>query len=640
MRTWIGVWILIIVALFGMAFFPIEQEKPFSDLYLLRLNQFQASLKSAIQRIEQLRLLDEQGKLEAEIVLLKARKDMKRVDLFLRYFNPLIYKQINAPLPVEWETEVFEKFEKPYKRTGNGLSLALMYLDEENCIKDSLLHLITPALSASNWYSSDSLVQSFQDPSLFVYANRLYLLNLAAIYTTGFENPRPAAVIPELKYMLDSQMQFYTAFNQQNPDLAFDSKYLTLFSKTQEFLSTQSENLESFDHFTFIKSYVNPLFQLNQLMIQRIDKSSGQLVDYSLNDFAKSIFDKALYEGQNRLGVYSKATDLKDLRLIDSLGKMLFFDPLLSGNNRRACFSCHNSTQFFTENEVASHRNFDSINFLARNTPSLINADLNHLLMADGKHYNLQDQAKGVIQNGDEMNCSMDKALEKVLTCKTYTKGFKYLLKYTPQDKEVGAKHVVSALTAYYTKFSQYYSAFDSAMNNNNAVNASVSRGFNLFMGKAQCATCHFVPHFNGVKPPYVSSEFEVLGVPADKEFTQLSPDLGRYKVLQADEAHRAFRTGTLKNIAKTSPYMHNGVFKDLNEVIDFYDAGGGIGHGFVLNNQTLSADSLHLTADDKKDLVAFMNSLTEAVPSESIPKSLPYSKQQDLNIRKVGGIY
>ena len=122
-------------------------------------------------------------------------------------------------------------------------------------------------------------------------------------------------------------------------------------------------------------------------------------------------------------------------------------------------------------------------------------------------------------------------------------------------------------------------------------------------MSKAQCATCHFVPQFNGVKPPYIGSEFEVLGVPKDIAFKSLNDDKGRHGVNPADEMDHAFRTGTIRNIAYTAPYMHNGVFKTLNEVIDFYDVGGGAGKGLSVTNQTLSSDSLKLTAEEKQDL-------------------------------------
>jgi cytochrome c peroxidase len=319
---------------------------------------------------------------------------------------------------------------------------------------------------------------------------------------------------------------------------------------------------------------------------------------------------------------------------------MLFFDPILSSNNIRSCASCHKPEAFFTEQTVATSLQIDSSKRLTRNTPSLINADYNHLLMLDGAHYTLQHQTVGVITNPKEMGGNAATVIKKIMSCKEYKKSFTALLAYTPQEKEITLEHIASAITYYYSKFSKGTSSFDKSMNNIETATPEVVNGFNLFMGKAQCATCHFVPQFNGVKPPYVGSEFEVLGVPADMHYTRVSPDSGRYLVNPAKETFRAFRTGSLRNIAHTMPYMHNGVFKTLDEVVDFYNAGGGVGHGLLVPNQTLSADSLHLTAIEKKQLIKFMESLDENVPTESKPQSLPISSLKSIRKRVLGGIY
>jgi cytochrome c peroxidase len=177
-------------------------------------------------------------------------------------------------------------------------------------------------------------------------------------------------------------------------------------------------------------------------------------------------------------------------------------------------------------------------------------------------------------------------------------------------------------------------------MNRHSNADAGVKRGFNLFMSKAQCATCHFVPQFNGVKPPYVSSEFEVLGIPTDSSYKLLSNDKGRYLINPAAEMLYAFRTGTIRNADHTKPYMHNGVFSDMRQVIDFYDGGGGAGRGLNVPGQTLSSDSLHLKADEKNDLLLFISSLNEKINFEDAPTSLPVSTYKKLNKRKPGGEY
>lgn len=607
------------------------------DQKIAALKVKQAELATTLQKSK----LTRQRDVDAVVQKLEeARAALKAADFWLRYLEPLSYKRINAPLPVEWETEVFEKFEKPYKREGAGLTLARLYLDEDRVEKDSLQELLHHAQFATGAFETDSVTETLDSYHHFFLCNRLFLLNLAAIYTTGFECPDTEKVIPELRLMMESVNEIYLAFNESFPSQALTNGYLTLYQQTLAFVRSQPIDHNSFDHYTFLRNYVNPLFTINQQLIRDYRVVSKSLVDYSLSKNSISIFDKALYHGQNPKGIFIRVRDSAALSQINSLGKMLFFDPILSGNNSRSCASCHKPRQYFTDTLDRTSLQFDHLGRLARNTPSLINVPFNHLLMLDGKHISLQNQTKAVMFEPTEMGSNEVEILKKVMSCKEYNEAFTSLLKYTPQEREVTMDHLVSAITFYYTKFSNAYSAFDDAMNGLGPVDPAVARGFNLFSSKAQCATCHFVPQFNGVKPPYVGSEFEVLGVPQNPDHKKLSPDHGRFGINPATETLHAFRTGTLRNAAFTKPYMHNGVFRTLREVIDFYDGGGGAGRGLEVPNQTLSSDSLHLTNAEKEDLIIFMESLNERVPFEDDPATIPLSDDKDLNNRKVGGLY
>ncbi|HVF97132.1 MAG TPA: hypothetical protein VM871_07420, partial [Flavisolibacter sp.] len=137
--------------------------------------------------------------------------------------------------------------------------------------------------------------------------------------------------------------------------------------------------------------------------------------------------------------------------------------------------------------------------------------------------------------------------------------------------------------------------------------------GFNLFAGKAACATCHFIPLFNGLTPPqFDDTESEVLGVPANKKQKKLDNDLGKYNFANASVHKYSFKTPTLRNVALTAPYMHNGVFKTLEEVVNFYDKGGGAGLGIAPPNQTLSTERLNLSSKERKQIVSFLKALTD----------------------------
>jgi cytochrome c peroxidase len=110
--------------------------------------------------------------------------------------------------------------------------------------------------------------------------------------------------------------------------------------------------------------------------------------------------------------------------------------------------------------------------------------------------------------------------------------------------------------------------------------------------------------------------------------------------VHDAPETRKAFRTPTVRNAARTKPYMHNGVFNSLIQLIDFYDSGGGAGRFLQVSNQTLSSDSLHLTFEDKQYLIAFINSLNEEFKADEPPLQLPVGKNKNLSSRKTGGEY
>lgn len=142
-------------------------------------------------------------------------------------------------------------------------------------------------------------------------------------------------------------------------------------------------------------------------------------------------------------------------------------------------------------------------------------------------------------------------------------------------------------------------------------LNRQEIRGFNLFMGKARCGTCHYMPLFKGTLPPrYTQMETEVIGVPGPGEKKDIDEDMGRYGIVPASFLQHAFKTTTVRNSARSAPYMHNGVFSSLQDLINFYNNGGGAGLGLKIGNQTLAADSLHLDGTETDALIAFIKSL------------------------------
>ncbi len=636
-----GIIVFLMAAVVVCFSFSFRDNKDYHNFYLTSLNDLQTNLSSLLNTIEAKGVGSAEQKQEIKKEIAAARLKLKNADFWIRYFEPVGYMKINGALPVEWENEVHEKFEPPYRRDGAGLILAEQYLDDEEMpVKDTVYLLIKQAAEAVNIFTADSVTSRLTSYHHFFLCNRLYLLNLAAIYTTGFECPDAKNIVPELRAMAKGVKEIYKYYDKDFPAMALSENYLSAYDKMIDFVGNQPADFEAFDHFTFIKSFVNPLYAENQRMINAYAVVSRNYNDFTLSNEASSVFSKQLFEPENTKGIFSLVDDEKMLSEIRRIGKLLFYDPILSGNNKRSCASCHKPTEFFTDTTVRTALQFDEKSFLPRNTISLVNSVFNHLVMLDGKHISLQAQARDVITNHVEMACGQEDVVEKVMNVPEYRKALKSFAKYTPEEKKISINHIISAITFYYKDFSNYYSPFDDAINNDKILSEDAKEGFNIFMSKAQCATCHFVPQFNGIKPPYISSEFEVLGVPEDTSFSKLSPDKGRYDVNPADETLHAFRTGTVRNAEHTKPYMHNGVFNTLEQVIDFYDAGGGVGKKLDVANQTLPAEQLNLTREEKDKLLAFIHSLNENIIFDKQPDRLPDSQDKKLNQRKVGGEY
>ncbi|MGB1037301.1 MAG: cytochrome C peroxidase, partial [Bacteroidia bacterium] len=261
------------------------QEKRYLDV----CNQFHAELTQLKSLVEQ----DKHG-VKVKLQILSCRRNLKKNDFWYRYLQPIWYKKLNAPLPIEWETEVFEKWEKPYKREGAGLTLLEIAIEENTAETEAL---IDPSIQALEAYQSDTIRKLIRQQHNFYFANRLFLLNLATIYTTGFECPEGRRVISELTEMMTATRDIYLTHNQSFPKHALPDDYISLYGSAQEFVRRGTQDIEDFDHYTFIRNFVNPLFARNQELIDSFNFISTSLNDFSLNNVARTIFQKDLYQG-------------------------------------------------------------------------------------------------------------------------------------------------------------------------------------------------------------------------------------------------------------------------------------------------------------------------------------------------------
>jgi cytochrome c peroxidase len=328
-----------------------------------------------------------------------------------------------------------------------------------------------------------------------------------------------------------------------------------------------------------------------------------------------------------------------------ALGKLLFFDPVLSASNERACASCHQPELAFSDGAAKSiATGFQGT--IQRNAPGLINSVYSPRFFWDLRATQLENQFAHVVINELEFNSSVLDIMQRLGWSSEYMALFNAAFPAF-NNNAINQYTINTALAAYISSLSSFNSPFDQYMRGEKAqIAPEVLHGFNIFMGKGLCGTCHFAPSFGGIVPPlYTEQESEVLGVPAQAQAQySLDTDLGRAAGLPKEQHpiyNHSFKTVTVRNAALTAPYMHNGVYESLAEVVDFYAQGGGAGLGLEVPNQTLPFDSLSLNAQEKRALIAFMEALTDTTGLTSRPLRLPKIDQQlSLNKRIIGGAY
>jgi cytochrome c peroxidase len=368
----------------------------------------------------------------------------------------------------------------------------------------------------------------------------------------------------------------------------------------------QNPDFDSFDRAEFITRFANKISagiaQLEQDLPSRKIKYNRML-----RQEVSTLFDSGAFN----VNAFSPGHEFHLTDAKAELGEKLFYDVSLSGTHTRSCASCHKPDLAFTDG-LAKHADIhDSSKLVLRNVPTLLNVALQSNYFYDMRALTLEDQTKDVITNKHEMDGSMAAIIKYVSADTTYRA---LLAKAFPAKtkKVIKPDEVENALASYVRSLTKLNSRFDEYMRGNEgALSKQELKGFNLFMGKAKCATCHFIPLFSGITPPkYVMSETEVLGVPGSLADSTQDPDPGYYGVIGVDSYKYAFKVPTIRNINKTAPYMHNGIYQTLDQVMEFYNNGGGAGLGINLPNQTLSKENLHLTKKEIQDIIAFMKSL------------------------------
>ena len=307
-----------------------------------------------------------------------------------------------------------------------------------------------------------------------------------------------------------------------------------------------------------------------------------------------------------------------------ALGRQLFNDRRFSGDGSISCATCHSPEKTFTDGLPVARGIGGQTG--TRNSPTVVNAAFYTSLFLDGRAPSLEKQALGPFVNAIEHGLkNHQQIVDIVIRDPGYQKQFKNVFGVTA--RQITVDHVVKAIASYErtliagdSPFDRYYFGRDRS-----ALSDRAARGLRIFRRKGNCANCHEISWNNAL---FTDNRFYNIGVgfqrvqPVLDEFLQALRDgrdpsqvklsawqrseLGRFNVTKVIADIGKFRTPTLRNIARTGPYMHDGSAKTLEEVVEYYDQGGE-------KNRFLDAAifPLHLTDQEKRDLVAFLQSLT-----------------------------
>jgi len=268
-----------------------------------------------------------------------------------------------------------------------------------------------------------------------------------------------------------------------------------------------------------------------------------------------------------------------------ALGKQLFFEKRLSRDNTISCSNCH-SPQHGWSNGAPVATGFKGQKG-GRSAPTMINAGYQYFQFWDGRAHQLEGQALGPIQNPIEMNLTLEEAIGRLNKIAGYRKQFQNVF-----GTDVTADGMAKALASFERTILSGNAPYDQfKAGDKSALSAAAQRGMKLYFGKANCSACHGGSNFT-------DGAFHNIGVGMDKK----DPDLGRYNETKLEGDRGAFKTPTVREIARTAPYMHDGSERTLEAVVEYYNKGG-------IKNPQLDEElyPLNLTEQQKTDLVTFM---------------------------------
>lgn len=540
----------------------------------------------------------------AQRAFISARTAYKRVELLVEHYSPAAADQMNGPALVRMAEDDPNRTPLPpegFQVLEEGL-FPLPAGDRGPALRAELSRLRSHTARVHSY--ATSLV--FTDAEL-LEAIRLGLARIAALTLSGFDSPLAQRSLPEAQGALGGIRALLSLLKSDSAQKAQADVVRQVDSAV---VALDGGAFDTFDRLTFLRSRLQPLAHA----VAAYGAAAGHVTRDAPRLWragSASVLDADAFDPAGPVATRRRRASREEV----ALGETLFFEPRLSADGSRSCATCHRPERAFTDGLRRSLPLASAAGATLRNAPTVINSGLQSGSFYDLRTAYLEDQVTDVVRNPAEMHGDLDSVARRLVTDSAYAVHFRSAF---GEDVAPDATHVRWAIASYVRSLTALNSRFDRFVRGgDDSLSIEERLGFNLFMGKAKCGTCHFLPLFNGTVPPtYLETEVEVLGVPARPvvEGAVIDPDEGRARITQLPVHRFAFKTPTLRNVELTAPYMHNGVYATLDEVVDFYNRGGGSGIGIDLPNQTLPPTPLRLTVREQRAVVAFLRTLTDTL--------------------------
>ncbi|MBL7979840.1 MAG: hypothetical protein JNN12_16000 [Bacteroidetes Order II. Incertae sedis bacterium] len=535
-----------------------------------------------------------------------ARLHYKAVEYLAEYLIPRVAKRMNGPALQKVEVEA----EEITTTNPNGFQVVEEQLFPAYAPEDvvALSNEVAYLRQLTDQLEANLRVSELKDRQVFE-AMRLQVVRILSLGISGFDSPVAFYSLPESVASLARMKEALRSY-MSDADLKLAANAL---EAAIDFIKKSPPDFGEFDRATFIREHLTPLSHALLVAQQQLHIPLSTYRAPLKPDFTTVFSEKAF-----DLAAFAPTDAQKPTPLEAHLGKILFYDPFLAGDGGRSCASCHLNNRAFTDG-LPLATSTDGIQDGMRNTPTILNAGLSRSTAYDLTAFTLEDRVEKVLRNPKELHTTPEAVGQKLRTIPEYVALFEKAFPLQDLTDAKMGRMAVRAIASYMRTQTSLNSPIDRYLRGEHVtVSPQVIQGFNLFMGKAKCGTCHFAPLYNGTVPPaYVEAESEVLGVPSKPVTSgaKVSPDIGKFALLQMDVHRHAFKTTTVRNAALTAPYMHNGVYNTLDEVLDFYNRGGGAGIGILLPNQTLPPEPLNLTRAELVALRSFIESLNDTSP-------------------------